>query len=54
MLFDVIFNQVVWKSNGMEEQIVFCIYHVNSWVRASDRGRIGVFYAFKTPKTHWR
>jgi hypothetical protein len=22
--------------------------------RASDRGRIGVFYAFKTPKTHWR
>jgi hypothetical protein len=23
-------------------------------LRASDRGCIGVFYAFKTPKTHWR
>jgi hypothetical protein len=22
--------------------------------RASDRRRIGVFYAFKMPKTHWR
>jgi hypothetical protein len=22
--------------------------------RASDRGRIGVFYAFKMPKMHWR
>jgi hypothetical protein len=22
--------------------------------RALDRGRIGVFYAFKMPKTHWR
>jgi hypothetical protein len=22
-------------------------------IRASDRGRIGVFYAFKMPKTHW-
>jgi hypothetical protein len=23
-------------------------------LRASDRGRIGVFYAFKMPKMHWR
>jgi hypothetical protein len=26
-----------------------CVY----LFRASDRGRIGVFYAYKMPKTHW-
>jgi hypothetical protein len=25
-----------------------------SSLRPSDRGRIGIFYAFKMPKTHWR
>jgi hypothetical protein len=34
------------------------IYHFSvfprGFARASDRGRIGVFYAFKMPKTHWR
>jgi hypothetical protein len=28
--------------------------HCKALCKALDRGRIGVFYAFKMPKTHWR
>jgi hypothetical protein len=31
-----------WAHNELEED------------RALDRGRIGIFYTFKMPKTHWR
>jgi hypothetical protein len=36
-----------------ECKVSFIKYLVN-FFRASDRGRIGVFLAFKTLKTHWR
>jgi hypothetical protein len=46
------------------QQCIMCINDVTSWcpswhvflvkIYHSDRGRIGIFYAFKLPKTHWR
>jgi hypothetical protein len=50
---------VFWKGTStiLKIQVLslflfFLFIHIK--VRASDRGRIGVFYAFKMPKTHWR
>jgi hypothetical protein len=53
---------VVLKGNNQTniEMWVIMTYVVKSQIRrrvetrAIDRGRIGVFYGFKMPKTHWR
>jgi hypothetical protein len=37
-----------WVENAVH---IITVYILS---RALDRGRIGVFYAFKMPKMHWR